>query len=71
MEIIEKLRKTENITILFTSHNLFFVRNWADKMFVLRDGKGLYEGNPIKGLKKPEILNFLGSYQEILKVIQK
>jgi energy-coupling factor transporter ATP-binding protein EcfA2 len=71
LKILENLRQQEEITILFTSHNLFFVRNWADKMFVLEEGGTKYEGNPLKGLKKPEIQNLLGSYQEILKIIKK
>jgi len=71
LEILEKLRKEKDITILFTTHNLFFVENWADKMLFLNNGKKIFEGHPKKGLKNPEVMNLLGSYQEILKLIEK
>lgn len=70
LEILEKLRKEKDITILFTTHNLFFVENWADKMLFLNDGKKIFEGYPKKGLKNPKVMDLLGSYQEILKIIE-
>jgi cobalt/nickel transport system ATP-binding protein len=70
LKILERLRKEEQMTILFTSHNLFFVENWADKMFILNNGKGIYEGNPIEGLNHPEVKKLMGSYDEILKFIK-
>ncbi|MHA1437405.1 MAG: energy-coupling factor ABC transporter ATP-binding protein [Promethearchaeota archaeon] len=69
--IIEKLRKEEHMTILFTSHNLFFVKNWADKMLVLEKGKGIFEGTPKKGLSEVKIKRLLGSYQKIHELIYK
>jgi len=71
LEILEKLRKENNMTILFTTHNLFFVENWADKMLILNNGKKLFEGLPTEGLKDQFIMNLLGSYEEILKLIDK
>ena len=70
LKILERLRKEEQMTILFTSHNLFFVENWADKMFILNNGKGIYEGNPIEGLNHPEVKKLMGSYDEIRKLIK-
>ncbi len=69
--ILETLRKEENMTILFTTHNLFFVENWADKMMVLKNGSVLFEGKPSIGLEDPSVLDLLGSYEELLKVIKK
>lgn len=71
LEILEKLRKEEQMTILFTSHNLFFVENWADKMFVLDNGKGIFEGSPKEGLSHPNVEKIMGAYDEILDLIQK
>ena len=70
LKILERLRKEEQMTILFTSHNLFFVENWADKMFILNNGKGIYEVNPIEGLNNPEVKKLMGSYEEIRKFIK-
>lgn len=70
LEIFEKLRKEQNMTILFTSHNLFFVENWANKMLVLEDGKVLFEGEPKEGLKHPNVKKIMGSYDLIKELIQ-
>ena len=70
LEILEKLRKEEQMTILFTSHNLFFVENWADKMFVLDNGRGIFEGIPKVGLSHPNVEKIMGSYDEILDLIK-
>ncbi|MFX1426199.1 MAG: energy-coupling factor ABC transporter ATP-binding protein [Promethearchaeota archaeon] len=68
LTIIEKLRKDNNITILFTTHNLFFVEKWADKMLVLNEGKIIFEGEPIEGLNNLAIRKILGSYDDILSL---
>ena len=69
--ILEELRKEEQMTILFTSHNLFFVENWAEKMLVLDNGKGIFEGSYKEGIKNPKIKNLLGSYDEIRVLLEK
>ena len=71
LKILETLREEEKMTILFTTHNLFFVENWADKMLVLKNGSVLFEGKPSIGLEDPSVLDLLGSYEELLKVINK
>ncbi|MBN1802214.1 MAG: energy-coupling factor ABC transporter ATP-binding protein [Candidatus Lokiarchaeota archaeon] len=71
LKIIEELRTTEKMTILFTSHNLFFVEKWADKMLVLNNGHLLFEGLPEQGLKNSEVHALLGSYDEINDLIKK
>jgi cobalt/nickel transport system ATP-binding protein len=71
LKIIENLRKENNITILFTTHNLFFVENWAEKIMVLDNGKLVFEGSPIEGLKNPEVQRILGSYEDILSALEK
>jgi cobalt/nickel transport system ATP-binding protein len=70
LNIIEKLRKEEKMTILFTTHNLYFVENWADKMLILDNGKAVYEGQPKEGLNNPQIIELLGSYEKILKLMK-
>ncbi len=69
--ILEELRKEEQMTILFTSHNLFFVENWAEKILVLDNGEGIFEGKYEEGIKNPKIKNLLGSYDEIRNLLEK
>ncbi|MFX1321857.1 MAG: energy-coupling factor ABC transporter ATP-binding protein [Promethearchaeota archaeon] len=70
LKIIENLKRDENITILFTTHNLFFVENWANKMLVLENGKNIFEGEPKEGLNDTQVLELLGSYDKIRELIK-
>ncbi len=69
LQIFKTLKKEQKMTILFTTHNLFFIENWADKMLVLNDGKAIFEGIPKDGLNHPKIKQLLGSYSELLTLI--
>jgi len=69
--ILEELRKEEHMTILFTSHNLFFVENWAENILVLDNGEGIFEGKYEEGIKNPKIKKLLGSYDEIRDLLEK
>ena len=69
LKILETLRKEEKMTILFTTHNLFFIEHWADKVLVLNDGKTVFEGNIEEGLNNPKIKKLLGSYEDILNLL--
>ena len=71
LEILENLRKSQDLTIIFTTHNLFFVENWADKMLFIDDGRVIFEGNPQEGLHDDKVLKLLSSYEEILKLLKK
>lgn len=70
LKIIENLKREENMTILFTTHNLFFVENWAKKMLVLDNGKNIFEGEPKEGLNDTQVLELLGSYDKIRELIK-
>jgi cobalt/nickel transport system ATP-binding protein len=71
LKILEKLRKENEITIFFTTHNLFFVENWADELIVLDSGQLIFEGKPSKGLQDLSVKKLLGSYNDILSLIKK
>lgn len=71
LKILETLRKEEKMTILYTTHNLFFIENWANRMMVLNNGSLFFEGKPNVGLLDPSVSELLGSYKEILKAIKK
>ena len=69
LKILETLRKEEKMSILFTTHNLFFIEHWADRVLVLNDGKAVFEGNIEEGLNNPKIKKLLGSYEDILNLL--
>jgi len=70
LKILEKLRKENEITIFFTSHNLFFVEHWAEKLIVLDSGRIIFEGEPIKGLKNSQVKELLSSYDKIRELLK-
>jgi cobalt/nickel transport system ATP-binding protein len=41
VEIVKDLRK-EGIAVLFTTHNRFFIENWADSVLALKDGRVVF-----------------------------
>ncbi len=71
LKILENLRKDSEITILFTSHNLFFIEHWAKKMLMLENGRIIFDGAPRKGLEDLNVKKLLGSYDDILSLIKK
>lgn len=71
LAILEKLRIEEQITVLFTSLEMFFIEKWARKMLVLDNGKCVFEGDPSEGLNRPEVKKLLGSDKELEKLILK
>jgi len=71
LEILERLRYENDLTILFTTHNLFFVENWAQKMLFINEGSAIFQGNPREGLHNSDVRSVLSSYEDILKLIQK
>jgi len=46
VELIQKLNKEENLTILFTEHDMDVVFDIADRVSVLHQGMLIYEGLP-------------------------
>jgi len=71
LEILENLREETDITILFTTHNLFFVENWAYRMLFLDNGRISFNGTPQEGLSDSNVNKILGSYDDILSLIKK
>jgi cobalt/nickel transport system ATP-binding protein len=71
LEILEMLRNEIDLTILFTTHNLFFVEHWANKMLFINEGKAIFEGDPQEGLNDSNVREVLSSYEEILTLINK
>ena len=71
LEILKNLREETDITILFTTHNLFFVEKWAYRMLFLDNGRISFNGTPQEGLSDSNVNKILGSYDDILSLIKK
>ena len=75
MTMVKKLKDELNMTIVLISHNMNYVLEYADKVFVLKNGKINFEGT-VEGLfadekllkenslEQPELLKFYNNLQE-------
>ena len=75
MTMVKKLKDELNMTIVFISHNMNYVLEYADKVFVLKNGKINFEGTVEElfadetllkenSLEQPELLKFYNNLQE-------
>jgi cobalt/nickel transport system ATP-binding protein len=64
VEIIEELRG-EGISVLYTTHNRFFLENWADSVLVLNDGKILFDGPTNEALSNQSVLDQIGDWNKL------
>jgi manganese/iron transport system ATP-binding protein len=66
VEIIEQLRG-EGISVLYTTHNRFFLENWADSVIVLKKGQAVYDGPTNEALSNPAIAQEIGDWERLKK----
>ena len=75
MTMVKKLKDELNMTIVLISHNMNYVLEYADKVFVLKNGKINFEGTVKElfadekllkenSLEQPELLKFYNKLQE-------
>ncbi len=64
IEILESLR-ANNVSILYTTHERFFIENWADSMIVLQDGAVVYDGTVENGLDNDTVIKQIGNWQSL------
>ncbi len=63
-DIIQKLRD-DGISVLFTTHNRFFIENWADSVVVLKEGKVIFDGPTHLALKDDDVLAQIGDWDSL------
>lgn len=56
MNILYKLNKEENMSIIISSHDVEIITQFADKIFVLHEGEIIGQGTPEKIFNDPEII---------------
>ena len=75
MTMVKRLKDELNMTIVLISHNMNYVLEYADKVFVLKNGKINFEGTVEElfadetllkenSLEQPELLKFYNNLQE-------
>ena len=64
VNIIEELRG-EGISVLYTTHNRFFLENWADSVLVLKQGKTIFDGPVEEALTKQEVIDQIGDWSRL------
>ncbi len=68
IDIIQKLRQ-EGISILFTTHNRFFIENWSDSVAVIEDGRIIYDGPTKDALTRKEVTDNIGDWNQLREQI--
>ncbi len=61
VDIIQKLRQ-DGISILFTTHNRFFIENWSDSVAVIKDGRIIYDGPTNEAMNQKEVIENIGDW---------
>jgi len=64
VDIIQNLRN-EGISVLYTTHNRFFLENWADSVAVLHAGRMIYDGPVEHALQDSSIARETGDWTEL------
>ena len=54
LNVLNGLKTSRNLGILFTTHDLHVVKSFADEMIILKDGKIVEKGHPGKIFSTPE-----------------
>ncbi len=60
-----KTLRNDGISILFTTHNRFFLEHWADSVVALRDGRVIFDGLASEALQNEEVLEQIGDWSQL------
>ncbi|MFX1603363.1 MAG: energy-coupling factor ABC transporter ATP-binding protein [Promethearchaeota archaeon] len=61
VDIIKELRQ-EGLSILYTTHNRFFLENWADSVAVLDQGRVIFDGAVSEALSTQSVIERMGDW---------
>ncbi len=64
VDIVQNLRD-EGISVLYTTHDRFFLENWADSVAVLHEGKLIYDGSAERALLDASVREHTGDWNEL------
>jgi cobalt/nickel transport system ATP-binding protein len=63
LDIVNNLRRKESVSVMYTTHDRFFLKNWADSVLVLRRGRVLYDGAVGAALVHPDLQPEIGGWR--------
>jgi cobalt/nickel transport system ATP-binding protein len=66
ISIIQKLRQ-EGASILFTTHNSFFIKNWSDSVAVIKEGRIVYDGPTTEAMRSRAVTENVGDWGQLQK----
>ncbi|OLS29967.1 MAG: Cobalt import ATP-binding protein CbiO [Candidatus Thorarchaeota archaeon AB_25] len=61
IDIIQKLRQ-DGASILFTTHNSFFIENWSDSVAVIKEGRIVYDGPTKEAMRSKAVTENIGDW---------
>lgn len=68
VDIIQKLRQ-EGTSVLYTTHNRFFIENWSDSVAVLSNGRLVYDGPTNEAIRSKVVSENIGDWVKLRKRI--
>jgi cobalt/nickel transport system ATP-binding protein len=68
IDIIQKLRQ-DGVTIIFTTHNRFFIENWSDSVAVIQDGRIIFDGPTNEAMRSQEVIENIGDWNQLKEQI--
>jgi len=68
IDIIQKLRQ-EGASILFTTHNSFYIETWSDSVAVIKDGRIVYDGPTKEAMSSKAVFENIGDWGQLREQI--
>jgi cobalt/nickel transport system ATP-binding protein len=68
LDIIQKLRQ-DGASILFTTHNSFFIENWSDSVAVIKEGRIVYDGPTKDAMRSKVVTENVGDWSRLKQQI--
>jgi cobalt/nickel transport system ATP-binding protein len=68
VDIIQKLRQ-DGASILFTTHNSFFIENWSDSVALIKDGRIIYDGPTKEAMRSKIVTENVGDWGRLREQI--
>jgi cobalt/nickel transport system ATP-binding protein len=62
LDIVNNLSRKESMSVMYTTHDRFFLKNWADSVLVLRRGRVVYDGAVDASLVRPDLQPEVGGW---------
>ncbi|MHA1769070.1 MAG: energy-coupling factor ABC transporter ATP-binding protein [Candidatus Thorarchaeota archaeon] len=67
--IFGRLRE-DGASILFTTHNSFFIENWSDSVAVMKEGRIVYDGPTSQAMQTKVVTENIGDWSGLRRQIQ-